>query len=70
MMTEVSEVTMSERGFRYDAVITISEDVTLIVENKPRIKNVWKEQLNPNLSEISRQVKLIKFHSVVEWKKS
>jgi hypothetical protein len=27
MMTEVNEVTMSERGFRYDAVITISRDI-------------------------------------------
>ena len=46
-------VQVSERGARYDGLIKFGDDLLLIIENKPRMDNVWEEQLNPNLMDMA-----------------
>lgn len=43
-------VKSSERGARYDGVVFCDPDWVFIIENKPSKKNIWIEQLNPNLN--------------------
>lgn len=44
------KVVNSERSARYDGVIIYDPSWVLIVENKPSAKNIWPEQLNPNIN--------------------
>lgn len=44
-------VTKSKRNARYDGVILYDPSWILIIENKPSVKNIWIEQLNPNVDE-------------------
>ena len=62
-----TEIISSERGACYDGVISFSSDLTLIIENKPNAKNVWEEQLKPNLEKIP-DIDLIKLPAIIEWK--
>lgn len=57
------EINKSERGARYDGVISFSDKLTLIIENKPRPYNVWQEQLNPN-----SDIPVIPVAAIVAWK--
>ncbi|MBF0520760.1 MAG: hypothetical protein HQK92_13695 [Nitrospirae bacterium] len=62
-----SDVSNSNRGARYDGVVSFSSDITLIIENKPHSYNVWKEQLSPHLDK-STGVEIISVASILEWK--
>jgi hypothetical protein len=39
----------SNRQARYDGVVMCNPGMVFLIENKPFVKNVWSEQLNPNL---------------------
>ena len=61
-------VQVSERGARYDGLIKFGDDLLLIIENKPRMDNVWEEQLNPNLMDMAvEEVDLVPIPAIVEW---
>lgn len=61
------EIEESGRGFTYDGVIGFKESgVTFVIENKPRSKDVWLEQLNLNLK--GMEVELSKVPAIIEWK--
>lgn len=71
-----SEVKNSDRGAIYDGIISFADELTLIIENKPKSKNVWKGQLNPNLSKWINEhkeymdtiPKLVDVPAILEWK--
>lgn len=63
-----ADVTSSDRGARYDGVISFSRDLALIIENKPRSYNVWEEQLSPNLTGLSDGIEVTKIPAIIEWK--
>ncbi len=58
-----------DRSARYDGVIYFDSDPKwiLVIENKPWSKNVWKEQLNPNIAEDS-EIKIVKKPVGIDWK--
>jgi hypothetical protein len=58
----------SERNARYDGVITFGNDLTIIIENKPRSYNVWFDQLNPSKENLSEDTVIYKNSVVLEWK--
>jgi len=60
----------STRGAVYDGIITLSNDIAFIIENKPRSYNVWEEQLHPNLTSLkSREdTELYEIPAIIEWK--
>lgn len=62
------KIKISERGARYDGVIGISDNITLLIENKPKSYNVWEEQLSPNLTKLSKAIKLVEVPAIIEWK--
>lgn len=65
-----NKIKESIRGAVYDGIITFSNDITFIIENKPKSYNVWEEQLDPNLSSIKNKddIILIGIPAIVEWK--
>ncbi len=71
-----SDIKNSNRGAIYDGIISFSDELTLIIENKPKSENVWKEQLNPNLSKwidehkehMDTTPQLVKVPAILEWK--
>jgi hypothetical protein len=70
-VSPTEEVKASERGARYDGIIRIGGDITLLIENKPNARNVWREQLNPsidNLSENTLEDTLVKIPALLEWR--
>ena len=58
----------SERNARYDGIITFGNELTIVIENKPRSGNVWFEQLNPSRQNLSEETKIFGQPLVLEWK--
>lgn len=64
-----AEVVESDRTAIYDGVVTIGEELTIIVETKPRVDRVWEEQLNPSKFNISGQeTDVIEKPCIIAWK--
>lgn len=66
------KVDNSDRKAIYDGIVSLNEDWTFIIENKPFHGNVWEGQLSPGkkLSEKIRQgeIKLISKPIVLRWR--
>lgn len=62
------KVENSEREARYDGIIRFSDELLIIIENKPKSINVWEDQLSPNLKNQSNEIELISEVVLVEWK--
>lgn len=52
---------------RYDGLITCYPSWIFLVENKPSRKNIWLEQLNPNVSQ-NKDIKIIKKPCCLSWR--
>lgn len=63
-----NRVTRSERLARYDGVITIGSDLTMIIENKPSSFNVWFDQLSPSKENLSAETEVLQTHVLIQWK--
>jgi len=62
----------TNRNAIYDGLITINNDITLFIENKPSANNVWDGQLNPalkDLGEIKDVTQLIPVPAILTWSK-
>lgn len=62
------EIELSTRGARYDGIISFGDQLSLILENKPKSYNVWEEQLSPNLKKLSKNITLIPVPAIITWK--
>lgn len=62
-----NDVQLSTRGARYDGVISFGDQLSLIIENKPKSFNVWEEQLSPNLKGLEDKVELIPVPAIIPW---
>jgi hypothetical protein len=62
------DIEVSTRGARYDGIISFGDQLSLIIENKPKSFNVWEEQLSPNLSELSQRINLYPVPAIITWK--
>lgn len=63
-----NDIEMSTRGARYDGIISFGDQLSLILENKPKSYNVWEDQLSPNLEGLSKKIDLIPVPAIVTWK--
>ncbi|HRP37450.1 MAG TPA: hypothetical protein PLS50_06615, partial [Candidatus Dojkabacteria bacterium] len=71
MFEPSKDITISERGARYDGVISFSGDLTLLIENKPNSYNIWEEQLHPSLISLAnsdKEIELVKVPALLQWK--
>lgn len=66
-LTTEHEVSNSDRHARYDGVIICDPSWVFIIENKPSVKNIWEEQLNPNINN-TNNVTLIKEPCPLSWR--
>ena len=62
------EVANSDRGARYDGIIRFSDELLVLIENKPKSSNFWEGQLSPNLKNKGNEIELIPEPAIVEWK--
>lgn len=69
----LSTIKASQRNARYDGVITFGDELTIILENKPRSSLVWFDQLRPSRKNLSEHTHillvpvLLSWRSIVEW---
>ena len=63
-----NEVVDSDRCARYDGIIRFSDELLVLIENKPKSSDVWEGQLSPNLKNQENEIELIPKPAVVEWK--
>ena len=68
LQTTNSDVTRSDRSARYDGVITMGAELTVIIENKPSSYNVWFDQLSPSKENLSVDTEVISTHVLIQWK--
>ena len=66
--TAGSSVQPSERNARYDGIITSGSNLTMIIENKPRSRNVWFDQLNPSKQNLAEGINVYSNPALLEWK--
>src|SRR5258706_5199534 len=59
---------VSNRNARYDGIITFGSSLTIIIENKPYVNNVWFDQLNPSRENLNDETKLFSNPVQFEWK--
>ena len=63
-----NEVSNSDRCARYDGIIRFSDELLVLIENKPKSSNVWEGQLSPNLNNQNNEIELVSKPAVIEWK--
>lgn len=67
------EIKPIKRGATYDAVITMGEDLSVIIETKPNRDHVWDQQLCPSAEHVSEDVEVIDkpvvltWHTIISW---
>ena len=67
--TTEASIQSSERNAIYDGIITFGNNLTVVIENKPRSDNVWFEQLNPSRQNLADYTIVYSAPIVLEWKK-
>lgn len=63
-------IQISDRRAVYDGIIQIGSELILLIENKPNARDVWRDQLNPalrNMSEEGENV-IIPVPAILEWR--
>lgn len=68
LQSKNSGVTRSDRSARYDGVITMGAELTMIIENKPSSYNIWFGQLSPSKENLSPDTEVLKTHVLIQWK--
>src|ERR1035438_2100940 len=68
LTTEDSNIQTSERNARYDGIITFGNNLTMILEIKPRSGNVWFGQLSPSRQNLADGTIVYSNPIVLEWK--
>ena len=58
----------TERNAIYDGIITFGNNLTIVIENKPRSSNVWFEQLNPSRQNLAEDTIVYSNPAILEWK--
>jgi hypothetical protein len=66
--TATASVRSSERNARYDGIITFGNNLTMVIENKPRSGNVWFGQLNPSRQNLAEGTIVYSSPIILEWK--
>ena len=67
--TIAASVRSSERNARYDGIITFGNNLTVVIENKPRSGNVWFGQLNPSRQNLAEGTIVYSSQIILEWEK-
>lgn len=62
------DVVASNRGARYDGIVSFDPEWIIVIENKPSVHNIWEEQVHPNLPE-GHDIKIDKMAIVILWRK-
>lgn len=66
---EGTKIQRHPRTARYDGIIEIGENLTLIIENKPKVENIWKDQLKPSdLNFSEEEIEILQKPASLEWR--
>jgi hypothetical protein len=57
----------NERDAVHDGLITIGDDLSLIIETKPNTNDVWEAQLCPSKKDLSEEVEVLPTPVVLTW---
>jgi hypothetical protein len=52
----------------YDGLLAFGNDIMLFIENKPRNKNVWEDQLCPSKEDVTEDTTVIGVPAIVSWR--
>ena len=52
----------------YDGLLAFGNDLMLFIENKPRNKDVWDDQLCPSAEDVTEDTKVIPVPAIVSWR--
>ena len=61
------DVVASDRGARYDGVLSFDPSWIVVIENKPSSQNIWEEQVHPNVPE-GCEIEIDKVAVVLQWR--
>jgi len=62
------DVVASDRGARYDGILSFDPRWIIVIENKPSSQNIWEEQVHPNLPE-GHDIEIDPLAIVLRWRK-
>ena len=65
---QTTSVIPSERNACYDGIISIGNEMTFIIEVKPRSQNVWFNQLSPSRENLSDDTTVFPKPIILQWK--
>lgn len=70
LVTAQEPIQISDRRAVYDGIIQIGSELILLLENKPNARNVWRDQLNPALRNMSEEGEniIIPVPAILEWR--
>lgn len=64
-----TKIQRHQRTARYDGIVEIGEELTIVIENKPRVENVWMDQLKPSESNFTEdKIDILSVAASLEWK--
>ena len=61
------DVVASDRGARYDGILSFDPSWIIVIENKPSSHNIWEEQVHPNVPEVC-EIEIDKVAVVLQWR--
>lgn len=61
------DVVASDRGARYDGIVSFEPHWIIVIENKPSSHNIWEEQVHPSLPE-AHELEIDKIAVVLRWR--
>jgi hypothetical protein len=61
------DVTRVDRNAVYDGLISAGDEITIVLENKPRSSNVWDAQLSPTIKNLSEDTYLFPRPCIICW---
>jgi len=62
------DVAPIERSAIYDGIISFGQSLALVIENKPRVENVWEGQLSPSSKDIPPESKVLPIAAHLSWR--
>ncbi|WP_336093416.1 hypothetical protein [Leeuwenhoekiella sp. CH_XMU1409-2] len=66
-LTPQKSIEPIDRGAVYDGIITLGGSVSIIIETKPNMDNVWENQLCPSKAHLGEDIRILKKPVILTW---
>lgn len=61
-------VAPSTRRAVYDGIVSFGQSLALVIENKPRVQNVWEGQLSPSSKDVPPESRVVPMAAHLSWR--